>query len=195
MRIKPTGKSSLTPCRRLFGFVACAFGAAYSSISAVLLQSWAGSGLAGRWAWAAACVVLLLAVYTLTAERITLNPGGDIHMRVAGGAMGVFIGGVVLIFKGVRGLVKLLGAFTTRLQRARRSRNGKASDNLMDATDVGSPTTMVLSTVRGASAWLVVRSGGDPGTIVEIKGSGSPSGAALTPMSASSTAPHPLCTR
>ena len=83
-------------------------------------------------------------------------------------------------------LISLIGMFAYRGGRGRRPKKKKeepveeaasAEDELMAdlaaAADEGDPsTTMVLGTVGGAMAWLVVRSGGEPGSIIELTATG-----------------------
>jgi pSer/pThr/pTyr-binding forkhead associated (FHA) protein len=84
-------------------------------------------------------------------------------------------------------LVSLIGMLAYRGGRGRRPKKKKEEDqveetpsaedelmaDLADIADSGSPTdTMVLNTVGGPTAWLVVRSGGEPGSIIELAGEG-----------------------
>lgn len=83
-------------------------------------------------------------------------------------------------------LISLIGMFAYRGGRGRRPKNKKvepveeapsAQDELMAdlaaVAEAGDPAdTMVLGTVGGAMAWLVVHSGGEPGSIIELTGTG-----------------------
>jgi hypothetical protein len=83
-------------------------------------------------------------------------------------------------------LISLIGMFAYRGGRGRRRKKMKDETieeapseqeelmaDLAEIAQESSPTdTMVLSTVGGPMAWLVVRSGGEPGSIIELAGEG-----------------------
>lgn len=63
-----------------------------------------------------------------------------------------------------------IGGLVARVKGARDTGSGTPDALALDMDSLMSDSTMVLTSVRGVAAWLVVRSGGETGSVMEIVG-------------------------
>ena len=93
----------------------------------------------------------------------TLAPDTETCGYLAPGVFGILFGGIGHFFDRINTLVD-------KGKRGKRPQDQGAGVTALDAEGGIPGATLALTRVRGAAAWLVVRSGAKPGTVAEIRG-------------------------
>ncbi|MDP6422353.1 MAG: FHA domain-containing protein [SAR202 cluster bacterium] len=121
--------------------------------------------------FALAATVALLLLIGADAGRADSLGGDASAVQHAGvvGILGMILGWFLFVLKLIFRAIKWVVMFIVR-----KIRGGSKADDAVEAEvvedDSAPPGTVQLSTVRGAAAWLVVRTGSNPGSVLEIIG-------------------------
>ncbi len=114
-------------------------------------------------------LLLLISADARGAPSLGADASAVQHAGVVG-ILGMILGWFLFVLKLIFRAIKWVVMFIVRKIRGGGSKTDDSVEAEVVEEDSAPPGTVQLSTVRGAAAWLVVRTGSNPGSVLEIIG-------------------------